>query len=199
MRLLLVIDDTLQELEATAFKVSSGEFEDYDTVIMIDTTDVFVPISEEEKKNLEGKLHYLAEGVNRPSKEGISLMPFEKRSLVDILSDIQAAELAEMRNDKHIVILPMRPQNHKRIQKKFVVHTKKYEINKPNSIDSALREMVAIEDLKLKGNLLYLVQEPVMIPKANDTFYLQEIVDVYGPIEEKDLNVTEEESTGSPG
>ena len=188
MKILLVIDDTLQEFEAAAYKVSAGEYGDYDAVIMIDTVEPSGEVSSE-------RLEYIAEGINRPSKDGISLMPFEKRPLVDILSDTQLAELAEIRSDKHIVILPMRPPGHRRLQKKFVVHTKKYDIIAPNSIELAVREMVAIEDLKLKGNLLYLVQEPVMIPKANDTFYLQEIVDVYGSQEEV-INVTEEGSIG---
>jgi hypothetical protein len=191
-KLLLVIDDTLQEYDVAAFKVSSGEYDDYDTVIMIDTVEKSVEAPYHEP------LQYVAEGVNRPSKEGISSVPYEKRPLQDILSHEQLEELKIMRDEKKIIILPQRlmVKDHRRIQKKFVIHTKKYDILAPNSLESAIAEMVAIEDLKLKGKLLYLVQEPVMIPKANNTFYLQEIVDVYGPQEEVS-NVTKESSAGA--
>jgi hypothetical protein len=181
MKILLIIDGEEKVLQAEVFDLSMGKYEGYDAVIIAASGDLQKVIHDPEEQTRV--FEEMAEGIGRPSVTGITIDALDEKSLREVseASDL----LTSLRNDKHIVILPSRPgDTQKRIQRHFVLHTKFYNINSPDSLKLAVSELVELEDLKLRGNLLYLVREAMILPKGNDSFYLKEIVDVYVPKED---------------
>jgi len=172
MKLLLIIDGERQEIPVQAFEISYNKYEEFDTVIIIDTP------ARTQEKIVE------AMDVRRPSKGGIQeWVDITDATLIrDIFSDAKNSPLDNARIDNNINIISELDPKDEILQKDLTIISDSFEdddiINVLEHMSVACKQLAEREKVAVADHYLYITEEPYLKKDEQNKYKIIEKVSI---------------------
>jgi len=177
-KMLIVVGDKELEVAAESFSVDYNKYKGYDTIITIVTSS-----PHNENEGGPGRQFLVAEGVGRPTSQGVLVEPLPAMKLDDLLEK-QVVDMYRKGNNIQI-LSQVDDSKYDVVTANFLVETARFSAVVHGSFNNCVQSFFALEkqisvdpNFKVQRYLVIIEAPQVLMDSSNEFFKMQEVVTI---------------------